>query len=270
MNHVLVAAAWWVFLVPAIVESFKLPGSVDTIPNPLTNPIECNRAGLDHSWLCDLTPALTTSEADMIEQSLTKLRDTTQHQCPNGEHHFYQLAVAIVDTLGPDVSPDEASNSLLHRWGIGTCNDGLLLLVATQDKTSSLSWRDGVNPGEGERPAITPYFEERLKASIHADLRKANSPANAIINAIESIREQLPVWKTEGKQRAPSWIWLLLGCMLLIYSATLLVTYVWFRTVVKARYQDSRSFIDDTPYGEQAELYVVSESEEERPHSYGT
>lgn len=49
-----------------------------------------------HSWLCDPDHLLTPDEQSVLESRLMKLRDSTEHRCPDGRKYFYQVGHLVL------------------------------------------------------------------------------------------------------------------------------------------------------------------------------
>ncbi|XP_053992007.1 uncharacterized protein LOC128883541 isoform X10 [Hylaeus volcanicus] len=138
---------------------FKRSNFFDVYPNPFKNAPACHRPNMNESFLCDPDGLLQTHAADMIEEQLALIRQTSQ---PTTE---CRIAVALV--------------------GNPECSDGLLLLYVKATNSPYIHW----NPGENR------YLTSKVKAAVMPLLvylfsKKAPSDAIQRALAILSMEQQ--------------------------------------------------------------------------------
>ncbi|XP_053992005.1 uncharacterized protein LOC128883541 isoform X8 [Hylaeus volcanicus] len=143
---------------------FKRSNFFDVYPNPFKNAPACHRPNMNESFLCDPDGLLQTHAADMIEEQLALIRQTSQ---PTTE---CRIAVALVGELPP---------------GNPECSDGLLLLYVKATNSPYIHW----NPGENR------YLTSKVKAAVMPLLvylfsKKAPSDAIQRALAILSMEQQ--------------------------------------------------------------------------------
>ncbi|XP_035688720.1 uncharacterized protein LOC118424283 [Branchiostoma floridae] len=114
-------------------------------PNPSRQPRLCGRVNRTSSFVCDPDGILTRTEADHLDLLLfTTLRDTPCpcETCP-GENDGYNIAVALMKRMSKSgiaaSSPRVRAQGFAMylraiAWDYGTCNEGVVILVSTEDR----------------------------------------------------------------------------------------------------------------------------------------
>lgn len=119
----------------ALARSHAIP-----LPNPMTTPAACGRAGAERSAVCDPDGYMTVEGKDAVEAALNAIGTTS----PCG---VYQVAFAIVGSVtgGTSLLPMEAAERAAREthdaWGVGSaaCGDGALIFVAVEDRAVYVS-----------------------------------------------------------------------------------------------------------------------------------
>lgn len=96
-----------------------------------------------------------------------------------------QMAIVTVKTLNGEPIEDVA-NSLFRRWGIGQKgkDEGLLLLVAVQDR------KNRIEVGYGLEPILPDGFDGSILRSIRPELQQGNY-SQALLNAAEQMGSRI-------------------------------------------------------------------------------
>ncbi|KFG59780.1 repair protein [Toxoplasma gondii RUB] len=207
----------------------RIPGdevlyNAASFPNPFVEPQKCTfSTTATHSWLCDPDHLLTPQEQSTLESRLMKLRDSTEHDCPDGRRHFYQAAVAVAHNIYvpedqiPQQAADEMAHALLRQWGIGNrgCHDGMLLLFVKKRDLAALAKREGVEP-----EYITEAFTTILKARMHLAYVASQSAGDAVISGVDMLNYQLPATRA-----GPGWVATVIISLAALYVLSVLVVY---------------------------------------------
>lgn len=159
-----------------------------TFPNPTHDTDRCNRHGVT-SWMCDPDNVVAYNTANVVEAILQDIQagKSPYALAPCGAlgKQGFQVAVALLRKMQTDAEPSDAAKSFakeLHgRWGVGLreCNNGVLLLLAVEDRQVYIS------TGSGARKALSD-----AQASIIIDRMKPALRAGDYDQAVErAVRE---------------------------------------------------------------------------------
>ena len=114
--------------------------------------------------------------------------------------HGSQIAVLIVPTTQPE-SIEQYSIRVFDAWKLGRKqhNDGILMVVATQDRKLR------IDTGYGLEGAIPDAIAKRIVAEIITPQFRAGNPLGGLLGGVEQIEkliagEQLPPAASQGKQ----------------------------------------------------------------------
>lgn len=130
----------------------------EEFPNPTKDPKACNRRE-KVSWICDPDQLLSDETATKVEQKLHFVRKNTFSGCSLETNPGYQIAVAVLKGMRSTANesvPETAEKFAKHlhdRWGVGNtgCDDGVMLLLATNDDQVYIS------TGRGVTKVLTDY-----------------------------------------------------------------------------------------------------------------
>nr|CEL73412.1 TPA: hypothetical protein BN1205_090620 [Toxoplasma gondii VEG] len=225
----------------------RIPGdevlyNAASFPNPFVEPQKCTfSTTATHSWLCDPDHLLTPQEQSTLESRLMKLRDSTEHDCPDGRRHFYQAAVAVAHDIYvpedqiPQQAADEMAHALLRQWGIGNrgCHDGMLLLFVKKRDLAALAKRGGRagvhNRGTAQQQGkslkscfntVNQAFTTILKARMHLAYVASQSAGDAVISGVDMLNYQLPATRA-----GPGWVATVIISLAALYVLSVLVVY---------------------------------------------
>lgn len=122
-------------------------------PNPMNDPEECGRN--KRSYLCDPDSILNPGEADQLDREIERV--TNETKCPCSENSCdsrkyrkgYKIAVALINKMpddkyvqlkeGGDILENNMEKArlyaytLLNRWKIGSCNEGIIIFYSKED-----------------------------------------------------------------------------------------------------------------------------------------
>lgn len=141
----------------------------------------------------DQAGLLQPAQAEQLDQQLAQLEKA----------HGSQIAVLIVPTTQPEAI-EQYSIRVFDAWKLGRkkLNDGILILVATQDRQLR------IDTGYGLEGAIPDATAKRIVAEIIAPQFRAGNPLGGLTAAVDQIEkliagEQLPPaarqdWQGEG------------------------------------------------------------------------
>ena len=170
----------------------------EDFPNPQSDLGQCGR-DWQKSNICDPDNMLTDEEGDAIEGRLNFIHE--EHTTPCGtESRGVQMSVALMknmDTKGGLDSAEVFARHLHHKWGIGysECNNGILLLVAVENREVYIS------TGQGAREIVTDEAVETIIENMRSHLRNKDY-GQAVLGAVGDVHLQLA-----GKlpERSSSW-----------------------------------------------------------------
>ncbi|XP_078586237.1 uncharacterized protein LOC144868136, partial [Branchiostoma floridae x Branchiostoma japonicum] len=140
----------WLLLLFLVGYSFVSNAQEDTgwtpgkYPDPFRQPRLCGRVNRTSSFVCDPDGILTRTEADDLDLLLfTTLRDThcPCESCP-GENDGYNIAVALMKRMSKSglffTTRVRAQGFAMYlraiAWDYGRCNEGVVILVSTEDR----------------------------------------------------------------------------------------------------------------------------------------
>ena len=122
------------------------------VPNPVTDPAKCGNS--QPSFICDPEHILTHEARQQAAAVLAAIQSGINHTCAHHGRRGYQVAVVLVHQLR--LSKGKASNTpasalkfaraVGNNWGVGNsgCEDGILLLLNTKDRSFAVATGKGV------------------------------------------------------------------------------------------------------------------------------
>ncbi|KAK8786467.1 hypothetical protein V5799_023753 [Amblyomma americanum] len=141
---------------------------VDEYPHPITQPRYCNRYRA--SFVCDPDRVINKKQADSLDWIIERIRNETLCICPTcgkSQARGITLGVAIMEHIHrPHNLPiSEAvrlfAERLRKQWGLGHCDDDILLLISTKDKQSHTL----------VGPAVSGVFPQEVADQIYLESR---------------------------------------------------------------------------------------------------
>lgn len=141
---------------------------VNEYPNPMKQPRYCNRYRA--SFVCDPDRVIGKKQADALDAIIERIRNETLCICSNcgrSPARGITLGVAIMEHVHrPHNKPiTEAvrlfAETLRKQWGLGRCDDDILLLIATKDKQSHTL----------VGPAVSDVFPQEVADQIYLESR---------------------------------------------------------------------------------------------------
>lgn len=142
--------------------------SVDEYPHPMRQPRYCNRYRA--SFVCDPDRVINKKQADSLDRIIERIRNETLcicSTCGNSQSRGITLGVAIMEHIHrPHNLPiSEAARLFAQRlrlqWGLGHCDDDILLLISTKDKQSHTL----------VGPAVSGVFPQEVADQIYLESR---------------------------------------------------------------------------------------------------
>lgn len=103
--------------------------SIGDVPNPRRNY---------GGWVTDMAGVLRESTEQQLNRIISQFEDRTT----------IEIAVVTVKTTQPSPSPKAFTTELFNTWGIGKArhNNGLLFLIATEDRRVEIETGSGLEP----------------------------------------------------------------------------------------------------------------------------
>lgn len=142
--------------------------SVDEYPHPMTQPRYCNRYRA--SFVCDPDRVINKKQADSLDRIIEHIRNETLCICPvcgKSQARGITLGVAIMEHIHRPhnlAMPDAVrlfAERLRKQWGLGHCDDDILLLISTKDKQSYTL----------VGPAVSGVFPQEVADQIYLESR---------------------------------------------------------------------------------------------------
>jgi len=157
----------------------------------------------------DVAGMLKRGEAEQLDQRLMQFE----------QRQGSQIAVLLVPTTAPEAI-EQYSIRVFEAWKLGRkqFNDGILLLVASQDR------RLRIDTGYGLEGAIPDAVAKRIIAEIIAPRLRAGDTYGGLVAAVDQLErlitgEHLPAASAGSSSEAPPWDQLL---VILIVGATII------------------------------------------------
>jgi uncharacterized membrane protein YgcG len=157
------------------------------IPNPMTNPQECNR-NVAHSAVCDPNKLLSLEGANVIEGEINEIKTA-------------EVAVLIIKKMDPsfisyrnkEAAAELFAKAIHNAWGVGdaTTNNGVLIFLSIDDRALYISI------GSGVRNILTPTVVDITIENMKSYLR-TKTYDGALEYAVTDISLYL-----DGKKAAP-------------------------------------------------------------------
>lgn len=141
---------------------------VSEYPHPMKQPRYCNRYRA--SFVCDPDRVIGKKQADALDGIIERIRNETLcicSACGRSPARGITLGVAIMEHVHrPHNKPiTEAvrlfAETLRKQWGLGHCDDDILLLIATKDKQSHTL----------VGPAVSDVFPQEVADQIYLESR---------------------------------------------------------------------------------------------------
>lgn len=151
--------------------------SPSTFPNPTRDVDKCNRRGVK-SWVCDPDGVISYTTANIIEAIVQDISTGTSPYilapCGALGNQGYQVALAIMQkiNIASTVTPADAARtfaqSLHDAWGVGfaECNNGVLMLLAVDDRQVYISTGEGAQRAMSDAQAAV--IIDRMKPALRA------------------------------------------------------------------------------------------------------
>lgn len=151
-------------------QSYLWRWRVEEYPHPVTQPRYCNRYA--PSFVCDPDRVIGKKQADALDRLIERIRNETLCICPTCEKtgskpRGITLGVALMENMEQhkNVPMSETvrlfAETLRKKWGLGHCDDDILLLISTKDKQSHTL----------VGPAVSDLFPQEVADQIYLESR---------------------------------------------------------------------------------------------------
>lgn len=177
-----------------------------SLPSPQTSPTTCGRPKA--SSICDPNQLLSPSAAQTADGLLNFIAAGSNGNpivtCGSKKTGF-QMAIALIRNLPPSATAQSYAKSLHDSWGVGdaACNNGILLLIALDDR------RLYISTGAAAKYFLTDDAAAAVLSSMKPALRRG-SVDDAVLSAIagvsRALRGEAPVGKFAAAER-DAWGW---------------------------------------------------------------
>lgn len=143
---------------------------VEDYPHPIRHPRYCNRYSA--SFVCDPDRVIGKKQADALDRLIERIRNETLCICPScggrgSGNRGITLGVALMENMQPqpNVPMSETvrlfAETLRKQWGLGHCDDDILLLISTRDHQSHTL----------VGPAVADVFPQEVADQIYLESR---------------------------------------------------------------------------------------------------
>lgn len=186
---------------------------VEDYPHPIRHPRYCNRYSA--SFVCDPDRVIGKKQADSLDRLIERIRNETLCICPScggrgSENRGITLGVALMENMQPQPNMPMSetvrlfAETLRKQWGLGHCDDDILLLISTRDHQSHTLVGPAVADVFPQEVADQIYLESRGHFSNCLFYQGLESMVQSYFDMLRRLQAKGPVGQRHSGNAGPS------------------------------------------------------------------